>query len=370
LTEIPACDRLLPDMTRAWVWAVGLVLSTSAIVARHASPSTPGAPDIVRLPDVPDPHGFAGAFAGVTDGHLVAGGGANFPDGVMPWNGGRKVWHDRVFALDLRVGDAAWREIGRLPAPNGYGVSLTVAGGVLLIGGGDATRNFAEVSLMTLDGGRPSFRALPALPVPLAQMAGAVVGRDVHVAGGIEKPDATTASARHWRLDLDAVAIGWQAMPALPAPGRILATAAAIGDSFYLVGGCSLAADTAGRPARTYLRDAWRFSGGRWTRLADLPRASAAAASPAPVAADRLFVVSGDDGAQSGSASPANHAGFTREILRYETTEDRWSRAGTLSVPAPVTVPTAPWQDGFIFFSGELRPGVRTPQVFRLSLGR
>ena len=107
-------------------------------------------PGIVNLPDVPDPHGFAGAFAGISSGHLLAGGGANFPDGVMPWNGGKKVWHDRVFALDLRARDAAWREIGRLPARNGYGVSLTVSEGVLLIGGGDAARNFTEVWMMTL----------------------------------------------------------------------------------------------------------------------------------------------------------------------------------------------------------------------------
>ena len=33
-------------------------------------------------------------------------------------------------------------------------------------------------------------------------------------------------------------------------------------------------------------------------------------------------------------------------------------------VVSPVTVPTAPWQDGFIFFNGEVRPGIRTTQVF------
>jgi len=327
-------------------------------------------PDVVILPDVPDAHGFAGAFAGVYKGHLLAGGGANFPDGVMPWNGGKKVWHDRVFALDLGARDAAWRVMGRLPAPNGYGVSLTAPEGVLLIGGGDAADNFAEVWLMTQDAGRLSFRALPALPVPLAQMAGAVVGRHVHVAGGIETPGATTASSGHWRLELDAIEKGWHAMPALPAPGRILATAAAVGDTFYLLGGCSLAADAAGTPTRTYLRDAWRFSGGTWVRLADLPRASAAAASAAPVADRSLFIVSGDDGTQSGAASYANHRGFARDILRYETATDTWSRAGVLSVPAPVTVPTAPWRDGFIFFNGEVRPGIRTTQVFLFRPGR
>lgn len=328
------------------------------------------APRVVMLPSVPDAHGYAGAFAGVSSGHLLAGGGANFPDGVMPWNGGKKVWHDRVFALALDVRDAAWREIGRLPARNGYGVSLTVPDGVLIVGGGDAVRNFAEVWLMTSDAGRLSFRALPALPVPLAQMAGAFVGRRVHVVGGIEKPDATAASSNHWQLQLDAVEKGWQAMPELPGPGRILATAAAIGDALYVIGGCSLAADAAGKPTRTYLRDTWRFSGRTWTRRADLPRASAAAASPAPAVDRSFYIVSGDDGTQTGLASPATHKGFPQDILRYDATTDTWHDAGLLSAPAPVTVPTAPWRDGVIFFSGEVRPGIRTSQVFHFIPGR
>jgi sialidase-1 len=319
-------------------------------------------PAVARLPNLPDAHGLAGAYAGIHDGRLLAAGGANFP-GALPWDGGVKVWHDRVVALDLRAGAATWREVGGLPAALAYGVSLTVPEGVLLIGGGDAERHVADVRLMTIDrAGRLAFRDLPPLPAPLAQMAGALVGRHVHVAGGIETPDATTASARHWRLDLGAPERGWEPLPPLPAAGRILPTAAAIDGAFYLVGGCSLAADGAGRPARTYLRDAWRFAAGTWTRLPDLPRAAAGAASPAPVAAGSLFVVSGDDGTRVGQA-PADHPGFTGEILRYDAAQNTWSRAGALNLPAPVTVPTVPWQDGFILVSGEVRPGVRTRQV-------
>jgi N-acetylneuraminic acid mutarotase len=144
----------------------------------------------------------------------------------------------------------------------------------------------------------------------------------------------------------------------------MLATAAAIGDAFILAGGCSLAPDAAGKPARTYLREAWKFTAGKWTRLADLPRAAVAAASPAPVRAHSMFVVSGDDGLQTGLPSPAAHQGFTQEILRYDLDRDAWSTAGKLDLPAPVTLPTAPWQDGFVLFNGEVKPGVRTPQVF------
>lgn len=337
----------------SWLIAVG---ATAFLIG--------GRPEVVKLPPVPDAHGFAGAFAGVHRTHLLAAGGANFPDGVMPWNGGRKIWHDRVFALALDTPGASWREIGRLPTANAYGVSLTVPEGVLIIGGTNPQRHFVEVWLMTLADDQVSFQPLPALPAPLGQMAGAIAGRHVHVAGGINTPEATTASASHYRLDLGALQKGWETMPALPAAGRILATAAGVDDAFYLFGGSSLAADAAGAPRRTYLRDGSKFAAGRWMRTADLPRAATAAPSPAPVAGHSVFVVSGDEGPQSGSTSPADHAGFTRQILRYDTIHDTWHDAGTLDAPAPVTVPTAPWRGGFVFFNGEIRPGVRTRHVF------
>ena len=49
-------------------------------------------------PSIPDKHGFAGPFAGVSSRTLVVAGGANFPESY-PWEGGKKVWHDRIFLL-------------------------------------------------------------------------------------------------------------------------------------------------------------------------------------------------------------------------------------------------------------------------------
>jgi len=337
-------------------------IAAAAVLA--VVPLRAGAGQVSVLPPVPDAIGFAGAFVGVHGTQLIAGGGANFPDGVLPWNGGKKVWHDRLFALDLGKPDAKWRAIGRLPEPNGYGVSLTLPEGILIIGGGGAARNFKKVTLLALREDEPVFEEYPALPVPLAQMAGALVGRKVHLCGGIEAPDATRAVKAHWMLDLDERGKGWQELEALPAEGRILATACAIGDAFFIAGGCSLAPDDVGKPKRSYLKEAWRYRKGKWARLADLPRAAVAAASPAPVKEDSFFIVSGDDGMQTTLTSLADHRGFTTEILRYDAADNRWSRSGELEVPPPVTLPTAPWKDGYVFFNGEVKPGVRTSAVF------
>ena len=320
---------------------------------------------VEALPPLAGSPGLAGAFAGVIGNHLLAGGGANFPDGIMPWHGGKKVWHDSLHALDLSATAMGWKTIGKLPKPNGYGVSLTAPEGILLLGGGDAVAHHRDALLLSLtNAGSPRFEPLPGLPVPLAHMSGALVGRHVHLCGGIETPAATMATQAHWMLDLAHPGRGWQAQPDLPAPGRILAMAAAVDDAFFLMGGCALAPDAEGNAARTWLKDAWRFSAGRWSRLSDLPHPLAAAGSPAPVAGGSVFLVSGDDGSQTGLASPDQHAGFSGEILRYDTRADQWSSAGELDGPAPVTLPVVPWHDEFLFFNGEIKPGLRTPRVF------
>jgi hypothetical protein len=53
-----------------------------------------------ELAALPDAHGFAGCFAGLSGGRLLVAGGANFPDGVMPWDGGKKTW-PRITQLRL-----------------------------------------------------------------------------------------------------------------------------------------------------------------------------------------------------------------------------------------------------------------------------
>ncbi len=321
-----------------------------------------------HLPPIPDDFGLAGAFAGVHGNHLLGGGGANFPGGIMPWDGGKKVWHDRLYSLDLLEPGAAWKDAGRLPASNGYGVSLSCDEGILIIGGCNEARHYREVHLMTRNGSHQAvFRTLPPLPQPLAHMTGALVKRYVHLYGGISTPDSANALAEHWVLDLDALSRGWRAAPSLPASGRILATSAAIGNDFIVAGGCTLARGPDCAITRIYLKDAWRFSGGAWSRLADLPRAAVAAASPAPASAHSFFIVSGDDGTQAGIVRPGDHKGFSNQILRYELREDCWTEEGHLDTRAVVTLPTAPWKGGTIFFNGELKPGVRSPGVFIFS---
>lgn len=317
-----------------------------------------------QLPALPDREGFAAMYAGAHNGVLLAAGGANFP-GRRPWEGGAKVWYDTVYALDRPEG--AWKVAGKLPRPLGYGVSVATSAGLVCVGGSDAVGHHTNVFRLAWTPAGLQSTALPPLPRPCANLCGTAVGSVLYVAGGSESPVSTTALRTFWSLDLRALEQGWRELEPWPGPGRMLATAAAHGGSFYVLGGAGLKADAGGRPEREWLRDAYRFTPGQgWVRIADLPRVAVAAPTPAPVRDGRwLLVLGGDDGAQV-AASPAEHKGFPRDILAYDVVKDQWTRSGTVPF-SKVTVPVAEWNGRWVVISGEQRPGIRSPEVWSLS---
>lgn len=315
-----------------------------------------------QLPALPDPEGFASAFAGVSRGALLVAGGANFP-GKRPWEGGAKVWYDEVFVLESPQGP--WRVGGRLPRPNAYGVSFTTEEGVVCAGGGDAREHWRDVFLLTWDHGQLRTKPLPALPGPMAFGSGAARGRWIYLLGGLAKPDATTALAIFQVLDLAAAAPTWVELPPCPGPARMLAQVGIVEGEFIVCGGVSLHAGADGKAVRTYLADAYAYSPAKgWRRLADMPHAVAAAPSPMPVApTGELLVISGDDG-RRGTPGP-NHPGFLQDVLAYDARQDRWRKAGEAPI-SRATAPTTFWQGSWIVASGEKKPGYRSNEVWAL----
>lgn len=342
--------------------AAQCVLALVLLAALRAQPAPAMNPPLhwKELPALPDREGFAGSYAGVSGNALLVAGGANFPD-KRPWEGGTKIWYDRIFAL---APDAtAWREAGRLPGVGGYGVSVNTPEGFVLIGGGDAARNFDEVWLVRWDGTTAAFTAWPRLPKPLAMAAGALVGRVIYVAGGLERPDATTAQDAFFALDLDRLSAGWRTLPTWPGAERFLAIAGAHDGAFFLFSGARLLADGPGKTSRAWLRDAYRYTPtAGWKRLTDLPRVAVAAPSPAPLVDGRLLVLGGDDGAQVALA-PTAHQGFPRDTLAYRPADDTWSRPGDVPFSLVTTTLTT-WRGQIVVPGGEARPGVRSPRVW------
>lgn len=314
-----------------------------------------------RLADLPNSVGVAGAFGGVVSDKLLVAGGANFPAAV-PWEGGKKVWHDTVFVLDRP--DRNWIIAGKLPRALGYGISATHRDTVVCVGGSDERRHYAEAFRLSWQAGKITTIALPALPISMANGCGALVGDTLFVAGGQEKPDSQQALGSVYQLDLSAAEPHWVPVEKCPGSGRIFATAVACDGGFWLIGGAELVDGADGNVERRYLRDAYRFdSAGGWKRIADLPRAVVAAPSPALCDETGIFVFGGDDGSQLGLQRPEDHQGFSKQVLRYDLKKGEWQETGAFPA-ARVTAPCVAWNHLGVIASGEVRPGVRSPEVW------
>jgi len=347
--------------------------------------------------------GLAGAFAGRVKDTLVIAGGSNFP-GKMPWEGGDKAFHDRIYVF--RLGSGALTEIRQdltLPEPVAYGASVSLPDGVLCIGGTDGKKCSTRVYLLGAGktSGRPALEAFPDLPVPLSYASAVLLQNSVYVVGGSSSPDATDTGHAFFRLDLsrrNGSGFGWEALPGYPGPARVFSVAAVQSDGtqncLFLFGGRVRRAS--GGPE--VLDDGLVFNPvtGGWKTLAAPDPGGfpvmAGAAFPigaggivfcggAPAAIfleeDRLKsrLAEAEDGGDPArvsssraelSAFHAGHPGFSRRILLYNTITKSLVPAGEFDGFCPVTTNAIPYRKGALIPGGEIKPGIRTPDILEV----
>lgn len=312
------------------------------------------------LAPLPDAEGFAGSYAGVHGGALIVAGGANFPEKPL-WEGGAKRWTDKVFVLEHPA--AEWKESSALPKPLGYGATVSLPEGVMLIGGSNAEGAANDCYLLSYVSGSVKCRALAPLPVTLTGHAAVLLNGKVYVQGGSHAAGEQDAQSGLWVYDpADDV---WSEGEALPGRGRFLHQMAIAGDSLYVLGGIGLKPGEDGRRMRDMLTEAWAYSESEgWRRIADLPRFCAAAPTPAPVFGGSIYLLGGDDASVKGY-TPQNHPGFHSVSLSYSPSDDLWAEAGAVSAPRAV-LPCVMWGDMAVIVNGEQRPGKRSNEVWSI----
>lgn len=329
---------------------------------------------------IPDTDGFAGSYAGVSNGALIVAGGSNFPGNKRPWDDGIKKWYDKIFVLERPEG--IWKEAGKLPRPMAYGVALTYKAGVLCLGGGDAKQNYNDVFILSYSSGKIKATFLPSMPTPLINACGVIINDVVYIMGGIRTPTGITKN-NFWSLALSAPAGSqkWKILQNLPDLSRMLATAGASKENVYLFGGVHLV-KKGNSVEREYLKDCWEYNEKQgWKKIADLPYTLAATPSPAynTDQSQLLLLFGGDDGLNALKITELKdtHPGFRNEILSYNTITNSWSVAGKIPVDkkadsaanphnslyAPVTTPLVIWNNNVVIAGGEARPAVRSNKV-------
>ena len=85
------------------------------------------------------------------------------------------------------------------------------------------------------------------------------------------------------------------------------------------------------------------------------------------VGAKEFMIVGGDDGTKVDFQPIEQHPGFLESIMTYDRSANSWRAVG--EAPAGhVTAPTVRWGDQHLIVSGEIRLGVRSPDVWSLRI--
>jgi SSS family solute:Na+ symporter len=329
-----------------------------------------------KIPPLPDSIGLAGPFVGVHGDALIVAGGANFPRPV--WDN-EKVWYDEIHILRKQDGEYLWKQAGRLPRPLAYGAAVSTKAGVLCIGGNDNSSTFSDVFLLQADEetGEVNIVDYPALPAPCAFGAAALLGNAedgvVFLVGGQSGSSLDTAMNQLWSLDLskrdDTAAFVWKKEPDLPGPTRALNLTLAqhdgYEDSLYVISGRRQNGEEV-----EFLTDVWQYrpSSKSWRPRAEVPRC-VMAGTGIGWGQSHLLVLGGADGSLFFKADELrdNHPGFPKEAWAYHTITDTWVSAGK-TPQNQVTTIAVHWDNAIVIASGEIRPRVRTPNVWKVTV--
>lgn len=356
--------------------------------------------------------GYAGLFTGVHNNALIIAGGANFPEG-LPWKkvNGRspdKVYHNSIIYY-LKDNEGQWvpkiADI-KLPDVAAYGASVSHPElGIICIGGEWRKRNDTGVTrgihnkvfAVSYSENRIQIdEDFPALPVKITTPAFGLIDNKVYISCGQTEEGPTNQT---WVLNLSfkgTEEFHWQKGPSLPSTERVLPASTVQFDgkhkALFLFGG--RVKTNEGFDFRT---DNWKLVPelNKWVQISDCKindkSVSHCAAVAFPSGSNYTIVLGGDHPAsfnrrefdipQEIKQNPAqtkslreeqnklfdNHPGFKQDIFSYNAITDAWSRIGTFPSKTPVTTTAISISGETIIPSGEIRPGVRSPEVLNFS---
>ncbi|HUH47764.1 MAG TPA: kelch repeat-containing protein, partial [Arenibacter sp.] len=333
--------------------------------------------------------GFAGMMGGVHHNIVIAGGGANFPDD-LPWEGGGKEWYSTIYLME----SGNWRLSATVfPMPLAYGASVSTDDGVLIIGGDNREGVSDKVFLLSYNKAKNNLDLVsyPDLPEPLAYTAAVISDGYVYVAGGMNAEKSTNS---FYRMDLKKKQV-WEKLADFPGEPRAVHAMAVQETSnsrnIFLIGGRDQSKGQLSKPLTRYL--SYDLNKKEWIDKGDLMvngRQKVLMGAVAETMGSMHILVyggsdevlfrelealgktingGGNDSLVNSSIAQRdrilnNHPGFSHEILTFNTITDQWFVLDSVPVQLPMTTLGIKKDKDLLIVSGEISPGIRTPNVY------
>ena len=352
-----------------------IVLFTAYTMAQNSNP-------IQRLVGFPTEEqgfdkGVSACYCGVINGYLYIAGGCNFPEKPVA-EGGKKRFYKAIYAAKLNADSdrLEWKTIGQMPQPAAYGVSVTYENSLIFVGGNNETGGLTTAIRLRPTATGMQQEALPSLPHALDNMAGAVVGHILYVVGG---NCAGVATQKAGSLDLKNTAKqGWKEEPSIPGIARVQPIAAILEGGLLGVWG-GFAPKTDSKAAQLAMNGASYNAGcGTWTALpvpTDAIGEEVFTGGATAIATPQkgVVVVGGvnkDVFLAAINKLPEGYLlhepewyRFNNRVLCYR--DGAWTQLFQHPSVARAGCALAYW-DGWVYVvGGELKPGIRTPEIVR-----
>lgn len=303
--------------------------------------------DVVQLPSLPG-IGLSGLYAGEIDGALYVAGGCNFPDKPVA-EGGSKAFYSDIWKLS----GEEWTAAGHLPQASAYAAYLATDGGLLIMGGANASGTLDCVWLFDGSG----VKELPSLPKPIEQMAWCCNGSTVYLAGGMSCGNPSLEVFK-WENGQ------WSTAAMLPRP-LVQGIACIEGGRLCVFGGFDPLAKVAVKGGFAISLE----NGGITELQADVTFVGSAALDgfacggcDADVFTHALNLP--PEEVRDYQLQPVEYYRFRAQLLSFGA--DGWSMVAEHPALARAGAALARWQDGLVSVGGELKPGIRTPEAWMI----
>ncbi|MFN0167610.1 MAG: Kelch repeat-containing protein [Bryobacteraceae bacterium] len=244
--------------------------------------------------------------------------------GGTNWDSGQKTWMRDVQIYNIKTDK--WRMGPTLPSPAAYGPAVVTPKGMEILGGSEGQRIFRTTWRLEGQG----WVETGAAPHDTQLGRAARVGESIYLLGGCsDVADLTrctsNVAARKWN------ASQWESKAPLPVAGVAMGAVAVARGKIYYFGGCSM--PSAGKLINRLEAHVYDPASNRWSRLHDLPRGNRALTGVA--VRDRyIYLLGGFNATQEEAKGKGPAFGFTSEVWVYDIDTNNY----TASTAMPIAV--------------------------------
>lgn len=312
--------------------------------------------------------GVSAPLCEVLNGQLIIAGGANFPT-TPAVEGGTKRLHNHVFIQEGQ----SWTHTCKIPTPLAYGGSFVIDNNLYIIGGNNGNSPTADVNVLSRVNDWFEINRATSLPMAVEQFGYAFHNHTIYVAGGMTQDGGSRAA---FAGKVNKAKIEWTTLPSLPEP--LVQPIAFVADGrLYVWGGFN-------PESKEIFTTGWRLDeeNAQWEPVGE-PQDNApfVGSSVVSLSDGRTVVIggvdkeifswglsaTGDEKYRYMTMDPKAYK-FNQNIRIYDPSTESWTIAGKTACLALAGAGLTCDGNSIYIIGGEIKPGVRTPKIWKLEL--